>query len=90
MIIISYDIHDDLLRNRFAKMITKHGAIRLQYSVYEIRNSKRVLDNIRIKIEHYFSPLFSGTDSVMLFSVEDNNIEKYGNAIHRDKDLLIL
>ena len=45
MIIISYDIHDDLLRNRFVKMITKHGAIRLQYSVYEIRNSKRILDN---------------------------------------------
>ena len=45
MIIISYDIDDDLLRNHFVKMITKHGAIRLQYSVYGIRNSKRILDN---------------------------------------------
>lgn len=35
MIIISYDISDDRKRNRFAKMITKHGAIRLQFSVYE-------------------------------------------------------
>ena len=88
MIIISYDISDDLLRNSFSKFITKNGGIRLQYSVYEVRNTKRVIDNLRLKIKSNFAPKFSGSDSIMLFVVDDADIEKYGNAIHRDKDLL--
>ena len=35
MIIISYDIKEDKVRSKFAKMLEKNGAIRLQYSVYE-------------------------------------------------------
>ena len=54
MIIISYDLADDLLRSRFQRMLTKNGAIRLQYSVYEVVNTRRVLDNIKIKINAYF------------------------------------
>lgn len=88
MIIISYDISDDKLRTRFAKMITKNGAIRLQFSVYEINNTRRVIDNIKIKIEDKFAPQFGGGDSIMIFDVSDNNIIKYGNAIHRDQDIL--
>lgn len=53
MIIISYDISDDLLRGRFQRMITKYGAIRLQYSVYEVNNTNRVLSNIKLKIEQF-------------------------------------
>lgn len=34
MLVISYDIHDTKLRTRFSKMLTKNGAIRLQFSVY--------------------------------------------------------
>ena len=45
MIILSYDIADDRLRNHFSKYITKFGH-RIQYSVYQIDNSNRVLDNI--------------------------------------------
>ena len=40
MLVISYDIKDDKLRTRFSKMLTKNGAIRLQYSVYEVNNTK--------------------------------------------------
>ena len=69
MIIISYDIADDKLRGRFSKMLTKNGAIRLQYSVYEINNTKRVIDNIIILIEEKFSKFFSGADSVVIFDV---------------------
>lgn len=29
MLVVSYDISDDKLRTRFAKMLTKNGAIRL-------------------------------------------------------------
>ena len=51
MIIVSYDIADDLKRSRFQRMITKHGAIRLQFSVYEVVNTKRVIDNMKLKIQ---------------------------------------
>lgn len=90
MMVVSYDISDDLLRSRFSKMLKKNGAIRLQFSVYEVRNTKRVIDNIRTKIDAYFLPKFTGADSIMLFSVDDKTVIKYGNAIHRDQDLLIL
>ena len=42
MILISYDIADDKLRARFAKYILKYGH-RIQYSVYEIDNSSRII-----------------------------------------------
>ena len=87
MIVISYDIADDKLRNKFSKMLTKNGAIRLQYSVYELSNTKRVIDNLMLKID-LFSKKFSGADSVIVFDVADANLKKYGNAIHRDTDVV--
>lgn len=89
MIIISYDIADNKMRTRFSKMLTKHGAIRLQYSVYEVRNTKRIMDNILLKIESYVKH-FTMDDSVVIFDVADHAVTKYGNAIHRDKDIVFL
>ena len=45
MIVVSYDISDDKLRTKFSKYLSKFGH-RLQYSVFEIDNSKRIVDNI--------------------------------------------
>ncbi len=88
MIIISYDIANDKLRGRFAKMLTKNGAIRLQYSVYEINNTSRVTDNIVLKIENVFSKQFGGADSVVIFDIGNAKVRKFGNAIHRDQDVV--
>lgn len=88
MIIISYDIANDKLRGRFAKMLTKNGAIRLQYSVYEINNTSRVTDNIVLKIENVFSKHFGGADSVVIFDIGNAKVRKFGNAIHRDQDVV--
>lgn len=90
MLIISYDISNKKLRSSFAKMLRSNGAIRLQYSVYEINNTKRMLDNIIIKIESQFKRHFTGSDSVLIFNTHNEDIIKLGNAIHRDSDLLIL
>lgn len=87
MKIISYDIADDRLRNQFAKMITKFGAIRLQYSVYELSNSQRITENLLIKIEA-FSKKFSYADSIVVFDVQKDKLIKYGNAIHRDMPIV--
>lgn len=89
MIVISYDIADDKMRTRFSRMLTKYGAIRLQYSVYEVCNTKRIIDNIILKIEAY-AKHFSMDDSIVIFDVSDNAITKYGNAIHRDRDIVYL
>lgn len=89
MLVISYDISDTKLRSRFSKMLTKNGAVRLQYSVYEVNNTSRSLNNIMIKIDLYATK-FSGADSVIVFDVPGTTIKKYGNAIHRDKDIIYL
>lgn len=88
MIIVSYDIKDDKLRTKFQKALTKNGAIRLQYSVYEVKNTERVLNNLRIMIDEEFAKHFTAADSVVIHDVSDIKMQKYGNAIHRDKDIL--
>jgi len=90
MIIISYDIKDDKIRAKFAKMIRSHGAIRLQLSVYEVNNTRRVIENIKLNIVEKFSKLFTGADSVLIFDANIDSVIKYGNAIHRDKDVVFL
>ena len=87
MIIISYDIKNDKLRTKFAKMLRSQGAIRLQFSVYEVNNTQRVIDNIKTKIIGTFSKQFTGADSVIIFNASNENVEKFGNAIHRDTDV---
>ena len=42
MIIISYDIADDKLRNQFSKYLCRFG-YRLQYSVYQIKHSNKIV-----------------------------------------------
>ena len=88
MLIISYDIKDDKLRNKFAKMLVKNGCIRLQFSVYEFNNTKRMIENIKENIKYYFSSKFTPDDSVVIFDVNIEKTLKYGNAIHRDEDIV--
>ena len=68
-------------------MLKKHGAIRLQLSVYEVVNTKRIMDNLVAKIEAY-SKHFTFDDSVIIFDVNSDKLTKYGNAIHRDQSVV--
>lgn len=89
MIVISYDIADDKLRAKFSRLLTKNGAIRLQYSVYEVNNTNRVIENLKLKIDD-FAKKFDLDDSVIIFEVSSVKLKKYGNAIHRDEDIVFL
>ena len=90
MLIISYDISDDKLRTQFSKFIRKFGG-RLQYSVFEIRNSDRVLENITTQIKCYFEKRFSQADSILIIELNPNcNITRYGYAKNDETDLLIV
>ena len=88
MLVISYDISNDKLRTKFSKMLTKHGAIRLQFSVYEVNNTNRVLNNLLTMVEDMFAKQFDGGDSVIIFDVSSVKLKKYGNALHRDTDIV--
>lgn len=90
MLVISYDISDDRLRAKFSKMLTKYGAVRLQYSVYEVNNTDRVINNLVVMIEESFAKKFEGGDSVIIFDVSSVKLKKYGNAIHRDQDIVYI
>jgi CRISPR-associated protein Cas2 len=90
MLVIAYDISDDKLRLKFSKYLSKFGG-RLQYSVFEIKNSPRILNQIQIKIASYFKKKFTQNDSIIIFELSKNcKITTYGYAKNNNSDLLII
>jgi CRISPR-associated protein Cas2 len=90
MMIVTYDIQDDKLRTRFSRFIKKFG-YRLQYSVYEIKNSQRILGIIQTEIDANFGKKFQQTDSVMIFDLSKQcKIHRFGYAKNDETDLLII
>ena len=90
MILISYDIQNDKLRNKFSKFIKKYG-YRVQYSVYEITNSKRMLNNIMCEIRNNFENKFEQTDSIIIVETSENcKITKMGYAKNDDDDIIVV
>ena len=67
MIIISYDISNNKKRAKFNKYIKQYGHM-LQYSVYEIDNSERILNNIISDIKNKFTKMFDDEDSIYIFN----------------------
>lgn len=90
MIIISYDIQDNKLRTKFNKYIRRFG-FRLQYSVYEIENSQKILDNIMSDITNKYEKVFTQGDSVMVFELSNTcKIVRFGYAKNDDESIMIV
>jgi len=92
MIIVSYDFHNDKTRTKFAKTILKYGE-RIQYSVFVVKNSPRVLRNMLIEIELKFKNKIKKTDSVYVFNMCNGCTEKivrYGSATHAEEHVVYL
>ena len=90
MIIISYDISDNKKRAKFNKYIRRFGHM-LQYSVYEIENSERILKNIVADLNNRWLKQFDQSDSVYIFQLSNScKILKYGYARNEDSELLIV
>ena len=90
MIIISYDISDDKLRTKFAKYLLKFGH-RLQYSVFEIDNSRRILDNIISDLKNKFEKRFTQSDSVIIFKLSSScEVLRFGYARNDESDFMII
>lgn len=90
MLLISYDIANDKLRTKFSKFLSKFGH-RIQYSVFEIRNSDRILENIQTQINGNFGKKFSQTDSIIIFQMSKQcKIMRFGYAKNDETDLIII
>jgi CRISPR-associated endonuclease Cas2 len=92
MLIISYDFADNKVRAKFAKFIKQYGE-KIQYSVYQIKNSQRILKNILAEIEHKYKKNFKNTDSILIFSICNgckSKIIRYGSAKHEESEVVFL
>ena len=88
MIILTYDIEDDALRTRFNKFVVSYGR-RLQFSVYEIKNSKRILEIVQLEIKENFEKEFKQSDSVLIFQLTDScRITRFGYAKNEEDDIV--
>lgn len=84
MLIVSYDFTNDKIRARFSKFLKQYGS-RMQYSVFSIRNSPRVLRNIVAEVDARYKKQFKETDSIVIFSTCEGckkKIIRYGYAKH--------
>lgn len=90
MILVSYDISDNKKRTRFSKYLLRFGR-RLQFSVFEIENSDRILNNVVADINGKFLKEFDQSDSVYIFKLTGNcQIMKFGYAANEDDELVIV
>jgi CRISPR-associated protein Cas2 len=91
MILLSYDIANNKIRTKFAKFLNRYGR-RLQYSVFEIHNSQRVLQNVLDEIELSYRKKFTGADSVVIFQIcegDKKKIRRYGYAENEERDVVV-
>ncbi len=92
MLIVSYDFENNKTRARFARFLEKWGN-RIQYSVWEIKDSARVLQNILTEVELRYKKEFTGADSIVIFQVCEGckkKIKRYGYAKHEESDLICI
>ena len=91
MLLVSYDFANDKTRTKFSKFLEKYGR-RIQYSVFEVRNSPRVLENILTEIDKKFKSKFENTDSIIIIPVspaDRKKVIRYGYAKHDESDVVI-
>lgn len=89
MYLILYDIESDKLRTKFAKYLEKYGR-RLQYSVFEIRNSARILENVKTEVINRFEKRFEQGDSVLIYSIPDTAcVGRFGYPTNEESDLVV-
>lgn len=90
MLIVSYDFTDNRIRTRFSKFLKKFGR-KIQYSVYEIKNSPRILRNILDEVELRYKKQFKGSDSILIFQICEGckkKIIRYGYAKNEEKEIV--
>ena len=90
MVVVSYDISNDKLRTKFAKYLSRFGH-KLQYSVFEIDNSEKIVNNIVNDLKNKYEKSFSQEDSVIIFKLSSScEVLRFGYAKNDEKDFIII
>ncbi len=92
MLIVSYDITNDKVRTRFSKLLKKYWR-RLQYSVFELKHSERVLNTILVEIDGIYTKQFANTDSIIIFNLCEGckkKVIRYWYPVHEEEELVFL
>ena len=92
MLIVAYDIHNNKLRTKFWKLLKKFWR-RLQYSVFEVKNSERILWILKTEIENIYAPRFTWADSIIVFPVSDSlnkKVLRFWQPALEEEELLLL
>lgn len=92
MLIVSYDISDNKLRRHFSKLLKQYGRM-LQYSVYEIKNSDRILKLLLLEIEKNYAKRFENTDSILIIRLCEGckkKVKRYGYAVAEEQELVFM
>jgi len=90
MFIVSYDIESDKTRTKFSKFLKQYGR-RLQYSVYEIKNSPRILSNIKSEVECKYKKVFTNNDSVIIYGICggcESKIARFGHPVQEEQEVV--
>ena len=62
-----------------------------RYSVFQIVNSDRILNNIAQDIENKFSKKFNQQDSVYIFIMDSRTeIKRFGYAKNEEKEIIVI
>ena len=90
MIVLKTGRELKIMKTKFSKYLSKFGH-RLQYSVFEIDNSKRIVDNIVTDIKNRFEKCFTQQDSVIIFKLSSScEVLRFGYAKNDEKDFFII
>lgn len=92
MLIVSYDFENDRTRARFSKFLEQYGR-RIQYSVFQLRESDRVLQNVLIEVESKYKKTFTGADSIVIFRVCEGcekKVRRYGYAKREEESVIMI
>ncbi len=90
--IVTYDFESDRRRTKFSRFLEKFGH-RFQYSVFELKNSKRILDNISTEIKMKYEPHFTNEDSIVIVPLCEacrKKVQRYGYAANEEEEVLFL
>jgi len=92
MLIVSYDFENDKTRTRFSRFLERYGW-RIQYSVFQVRDSDRVLENILAEVELKYKKEFTGADSIVIFHICEGckkRVKRYGYARHEESAVVMI
>jgi len=81
---VLYDIKNDKIRNKVAKLCKKIGIYRVQYSVFLGTLDKNEIDSLKLQIEELIN---QNTDSVYMFPMNKSELQQtvlLGQAFNKE------